>query len=64
MSFWLDGGRVRARNALQPRRSALPSSGLGLANLDERCRLLAGRPLERRSEGGVFEVTLPLLARP
>lgn len=64
VSFALDGDRVRARNALQPRRSALPSSGLGLANLDERCRLLAGRALERRSEGGVFDASIPLLARP
>ena len=64
VGFTLDGDRVRARNALQPRRSALPSSGLGLANLDERCRLLAGRALERRNDGSVFEVAIPLLARP
>jgi len=64
VGFALDGDRVRVRNAMQPRRSALPSSGMGLANLDERCRLLAGRALERRSEGGVFEVAIPLLARP
>ncbi|WP_457321586.1 sensor histidine kinase [Roseateles sp. P5_E11] len=64
VSFTLDGDRVHARNALQPRRSALPSSGLGLANLDERCRLLAGRALECRAEAGVFEVAIPLLARP
>jgi hypothetical protein len=64
VGFSLDGDRVLARNALQPRRSALPSSGLGLANLDERCRLLAGRALERRADGGVFEVAIPLLPRP
>jgi len=64
VGFTLDGDRVRARNVLQPRRSALPSPGLGLANLDERCRLLAGRALERRSDGGIFEVAIPLLARP
>ena len=42
---------VAMGNAVRPRRSALPSSGLGLANLDERCRLLTGRPLVQvRSE--------------
>lgn len=64
VSFLRVDDGVLARNALQPRRSALPSSGLGLANLDERCRLLVGRALRRRSEDGVFEVFIPLRARP
>lgn len=47
-------------NAVRPRRSALPSAGVGLANLDERCRLLHGRPLVVRDAAGRFEVEVPL----
>ena len=47
-------------NAVRPRRSALPSAGVGLANLDERCRLLNGRPLLVREGTGRFEVEVPL----
>ncbi|MDN3919965.1 sensor histidine kinase [Roseateles violae] len=61
LDFSLAGDAVQVRNALRPRRSALPSPGLGLANLDERCRLLSGRALERRREDGVFEVRIPLV---
>ena len=45
---------------MRPRRSALPSAGVGLANLDERCRLLTGRPLTLARDGGRFEVQVPL----
>ena len=50
------------RNAVRPRRSAMPSSGLGLANLDERCRLLTGRPLVQVRSTTHFEVQVPLVA--
>lgn len=58
----LADGEVAMANALRPRRSALPSAGVGLANLDERCRLLAGRPLAVHRDGGRFEVRVPLVA--
>lgn len=54
------GDRAVVANARRPRRSALPSSGLGLANLDERCRLLTGRGLERADDGARFAVAVPL----
>ncbi|WP_083748606.1 sensor histidine kinase [Pelomonas sp. KK5] len=57
----LDGDAIRVTNPLQPRRSALPSSGLGLLNLDERLRLLSGRGLERHEGDGRFEILIPLL---
>lgn len=47
-------------NAVRPRRSALPSVGVGLANLDERCQLLLERPLVVREAAGRFEVQVPL----
>lgn len=57
----VEHGVVTMRNALRPRRSTLPSSGLGLANLDERCRLLTGRPLVLERSGARFEVQVPLV---
>lgn len=58
----LGDGVVTMRNPVRPRRSALPSAGVGLANLDERCRLLTGRPLRRVEQDGGFEVQVPLVA--
>jgi len=57
----LEAGWLRVANDSRPRRSALPSAGVGLANLDERCRLLAGRSLQRNESDDVFEVGVPLL---
>ncbi|MEO8079954.1 MAG: histidine kinase [Caldimonas sp.] len=54
-------GVVRVSNPVRPRRSAIPSAGIGLANLDERCRLLTGRPLILVQDGSRFEVQVPLL---
>ena len=58
----LDGDRVRMGNPARPRRSALPSAGVGLVNLDERCRLLTGRALDVRREAQRFEVAVPLVS--
>jgi Histidine kinase len=57
-----DGAFVSVGNPVRPRRSALPSAGVGLANLDERCRLLTGRALMLSGVEGVFEVRVPLVA--
>ena len=57
------GTNVRVGNPERPRRSALPGAGLGLRNLDERCRLLTGRGLTVRQDGGRFEVDVPVTAR-
>jgi hypothetical protein len=60
----LEPGMLVMVNTVRPRRQALPSAGVGLANLDERCRLVAGRALEVRREGGRFEARVPLVALP
>lgn len=60
----LQDGWAVVVNAIHPRSSALPSSGLGLLNLDERCRLLCGRGLQQSAQDGYFEVRIPLLASP
>ncbi len=52
---------VSVTNPMRPRRSALPSAGVGLSNLDERCRLLTGRPLTLTQRDGRFEVQVPLV---
>ena len=57
----LSDGHVAMANPVRPRRSALPSAGVGLANLDERCRLLTGRPLQRAATDGQFVVQVPLV---
>lgn len=56
------GTAVRVVNATRPRSSARPTSGLGLSNLDERCRLLTGLPLVVRQDQAQFEVSVPLVA--
>ncbi len=53
---------VRAANALRPRRSTLPSAGVGLANLAARCKLVTGAALAVRPGGGAFEVDVPVRA--
>jgi hypothetical protein len=58
----MSDGAVSVANPVRPRRSALPSAGVGLANLDERCQLLTGRPLTRSRLGDRFEVQVPLVA--
>jgi hypothetical protein len=58
----LDGDRLVVSNAIRPRRSGPPSSGLGLRNLSERFRLITGVPARTAVIDGCFVVTLPLVA--
>lgn len=59
-----EGDQVRVANAVLARRSARASPGLGLHNLDERCRLLTGRALQHWRADGRFEVRVPLWVPP
>lgn len=61
VSLHWTGDAISVRNQRQPRLSSLPSSGLGLANLDERCRLVTGRAVHIGGEGPNFEVTVPVV---
>ena len=54
------GGAVRFAHEKRPRSSTRSGAGVGLANLDERCRLLTGRGLDIERAGGEFAVTVPL----
>jgi hypothetical protein len=51
---------VTVRNPSRPRRSARPSAGVGLRNLDERVRYATGRRIAIRQRDGMFEVEVPL----
>ena len=52
---------MTATNPIRPRRGGASGGGIGLANLDERCRWLAGRGLVVRDTDGRFEVDVPLV---
>ena len=63
MDAGLEGDAVRFGHDRRPRTSLLPGAGLGLRNLDERCRLLSGRGLLIEGGGDRFEVVVPLVRR-
>jgi hypothetical protein len=54
------GDAVRFTHEKRPRSSSRPGVGVGLSNLDERCRLLTGRGLDIDRTGTHFAVTVPL----
>lgn len=58
----LAGAAVQVGNATAPRRTAMASGGVGLANLDERCRWLTGQALAIDRSAGRFEVRVPVVA--
>jgi hypothetical protein len=59
----VEADRLAVTNCRRARSSALPTTGLGLANLDERCRLLTGRPLDVHADHASFTVLVPLAKR-
>ncbi|MBI5276605.1 MAG: histidine kinase [Burkholderiales bacterium] len=52
-------GGVEVSNPVRPRSSARPSLGVGLRNLDERCRALGGQGITVDVSGDVFRVRVP-----
>ena len=57
----LDGDRVRVRNRIARKEISHDSPKVGLANLDERCKLVIGAPLEVRDTGVEFSIYLPIV---
>jgi len=55
------GERVVVRNRVAPKEVIRGASGLGLSNLDERCRLAIGARAEVVEAEGTFAVYLPIL---
>lgn len=54
------GDVLRVANHVRPRQGGVPSAGVGLANLDERCKLVLGRGLSVRQAPGEFVVEVPI----
>jgi uncharacterized membrane protein (DUF485 family) len=57
----LDGSRLRVLNRLSKKEVVRTSSGVGLANLRERCKVAMGVRLEVAETSGKFAVYLPIL---
>ncbi|NRF68852.1 histidine kinase [Aquincola sp. S2] len=56
------GDALHVHNARRPRQGPAPSTGVGLANLDERCKRVAGRGLRIEQDALHFAVEVPLLS--
>jgi LytS/YehU family sensor histidine kinase len=54
------GSMLSIRNKVQPKRSLQHSSHIGLANLEERFRIITGKGIQVTRENGCFQVDLPL----
>jgi hypothetical protein len=54
-------GGIEVSNTLRRPRSERPSLRVGLQNLDERCRRVAGRGIDVRAQDARFAVVLPLV---
>lgn len=57
----IDAEAARVEHRRRPRRSMLPSEGVGLRNLAERARLTTGRSIEIDDTAERFAVTVPLV---
>jgi hypothetical protein len=60
----LDATSARVHNRRRPRRSHLPSEGVGLRNLAERVRLATGETVVIEADDAQFTVVVPLGAPP
>ncbi len=50
-------------NKMEPKSTQLPSTKVGLANIEKRYTLISGKSIEIRNDGNRFMVSLPLLTR-
>ena len=57
----VEGDRIVTQDRVAPKEAVRPATGMGLSNLNERCRLAMGAPAEVGDSGGVFAVYLPIL---
>jgi sensor histidine kinase YesM len=61
MRLEIQGEQVSFSNKQRLRSSLRPGAGIGLSNLNERCRLVTGREIEVDAGADLFSVKLPLL---
>lgn len=50
-------------NKLELKSTQLPSTKIGLANIEKRYSLISGKPIDVKNDGNVFSVALPLLTQ-
>lgn len=62
VSVELLGSSAVVSNGVRRKRTPVPSSGIGLANLNERYRLITRKDITVEQDGERFRVTLPLLS--
>ena len=60
ISIGIEEGWLVVRNPVQPKKSS-DSSGVGLQNLSNRCRLMLGREILIENQNEIFTVKVPLL---
>jgi two-component system, LytTR family, sensor kinase len=56
-----DGDRIKVTNNIKPKTTTETSSGIGLANLSERYRILSNDDLKIENDGAVFSVSIKIL---
>ena len=56
-----ENGQLIVSNKIRPKSTQLPTTKLGLKNIESRYRLIANKQVEINSENGSFTVKLPLL---
>lgn len=61
VSVSVNGHTITVRNKLQPKSTQLPSTKLGLKNIQDRYALISEEPVRVHKNEDYFEVTLPLL---
>lgn len=61
IGIWLEGTRLVVHNRVARKEKVRASPGVGLSNLDERCRLAIGAPLEVVETMTDYTIYLPIL---
>ncbi len=61
IGVWMEGARLVVHNRVAKKEIVRASSGVGLANLDERCKVAMGKPMEVVETAAGFAVYLPIL---
>lgn len=59
IQIWVEGELLIVRNAIHAKQSTI-SSGIGLKNLSNRCKLISGKEIVVENNGEVFTVKIPL----
>lgn len=61
VSLFVEQQTLVVRNCIRPKKSIIHSQGIGLRNLDERFRIIAGKSISAEHRDGSFVVHLPLV---